>query len=69
MFFFLIFAYLFSNIFIDTFFGVREWLMLNDLSRTNRRKPDLAEAPNLLESDRLPLVFDSGEDTTLLCNE
>ncbi|MEN8680953.1 MAG: hypothetical protein ABF391_12990 [Akkermansiaceae bacterium] len=54
---------------IDAFFGVREWLTLNDFSGTHRRKQCLAEAPGSLESDRLPAVFDSNEDTTLLHNE
>ncbi len=60
---------IFSEVVVDSYFGMREWLHINDFSGTKRRKRYLTEAPDSFKSDGIPVVLDASKDTMLLYAE
>lgn len=69
MFLVLIIFSILSEVVVDAYFGIREWLHLNDFSGTKRRKRYLAEAPDSFKSDGIRVVLDASKDTMLLYDE
>ncbi|MDB2673427.1 hypothetical protein N9Y81_00585 [Akkermansiaceae bacterium] len=67
--FFLHFTSFFGDLFVDAFFGLRDWLKINDFSGARRRKRYLDEAPVSFANDGVPVVLDSTDDTILLFDE